>query len=731
MPWDPTVQQTAEADTLWMPDLTSIASLNADGGWVEYPQHGAPDDNAAGYSFEAGPFPGTHAIRPLGTASPSRFFYVNADIISGDQFTIEFFAKHPTLNWQAVASKTLWEIRTGQLIMPFQFGSAGAGISVGWEIWPNTTGKISRQLTISNANLNIAANTWASVAIVKYTNDTARVYINGVDVGGVSTFDIPQVLSDDMSNQGIRFGGTDGGASGFTISESLRISRTARTPGQTPTLKSLTGALTVDTADVAGSVPDGFLGALHLPDVDGYTDEEVGAVIEHVRTDSFMNATPMKAGGPDATRPTAGASGLYSYDWQLVDRTLERISDLGARALVNVSSTPQLLGGSGAPASGADLAGVVVESTGFNTAVPNDMSAWATIVGDLAAHIATLDVDVFAYSFWNEPDGGFWTGTRAQFMDFYEATADAIRANDPTTPIIGAEIVGIRGNLTTWLRDLIAKHVTTGCPLDGITFHDYYGDITYPEEARRLLDQESVAQGLAAGDLPLYVTEFNWTIRRMPSGASDDPLEDFTHLKAFGAAFTTAYTIRLLNTADTADVRCLSYSHITYGDPRDKGFAMTQMIGPNLEHWGPYNALKGLQMVLGDQRLTLTADLPPGVHAYAGRDSVTGRVGIALANYGWANQDARTVDINIDGLTGAKRVTRYLVDPTHSSRWDTFEDDPAGSVDQELEQTASANEDPAALSVTVPRSGSVFLMVETPRLPKLVKIGGTPVLLPS
>jgi hypothetical protein len=124
----------------------------------------------------------------------------------------------------------------------------------------------------------------------------------------------------------------------------------------------------------------------------------------------------------------------------------------------------------------------------------------------------------------------------------------------------------------------------------------------------------------------------------------------------------------------------ISHLNAYTGDPREGSFNVMQLLGNDGEQWGTYNAVRGFQTVVGDQRLDLDkSGLPPGVQAEAFLNSESGRLGLALASHGWANRVDRDVEISLAGLTGSKRIRRWLVDPTHSSRWDTFEDDPAGS----------------------------------------------------
>lgn len=698
MTWDPTAQQTAEADTLLMPDLTSVATLNAAGGLLLNAAHQDQASAASGYTFAAGKF--TPSIKP-GTG---KFFWFPADVLTGDQFNLLFWARHPTLNWNAVTNKTLFEINTPTLRLPLAFDGV-PGLAMNWTILPGlATPQDSRSVTVPSSSLNIAAGTWAAVELDKTAAGALRIRINGTDVGGATGFNVPFRVTGPVDDRagGLRFGGTDSGASGFEVSD-IKISRTARTVGQTPTLKSLTGTLSIDATAVAGTVPADFLGYVHaFPEPVVISQADAQAVGSVMRTDKLINVTPIKAGGTDGTHPTPGASGLYSYDWQVVDRSMAVLSDRGLKAWISVDSSPQLLGGSSPPFSGSQLTSGYAWSGGYNYDPPNDATAWAHIAGDLVAHIRTLPVQVAFWSVWNEPDLS-WTGTRAQFMTHYAATANAIRAVDSTTPIIGAEFSDTLANVLAWASDLVAKHVATGCPLDGVTLHEYTGDIRSYTEARATLNAIESANGLTPGAIPIYWGEFNWSNRKLhPGSGSSDPLEDYQHIRAFGASYDIA---TLLNALEDGGLGGIAFYPFSQGD--SGGWVNAQLYGPNGEQRANYNALAALKTVLGDRRLSLTYDLPPGVYAYAGKNTATGRIGLVFANHGWANHASRDVAVTITGAAGSRRIRTWLVDPTHSSRYDAGD-----SANVPLYQVSDTHSSASSLSVTVPKSGSVFVALD-------------------
>jgi hypothetical protein len=91
-------------------------------------------------------------------------------------------------------------------------------------------------------------------------------------------------------------------------------------------------------------------------------------------------------------------------------------------------------------------------------------------------------------------------------------------------------------------------------------------------------------------------------------------------------------------------------------------------------------------------------------------------VGLVFANYGSSQRQARKVTVRLRNLHGGSyRLRRYLVDRTHSSRWDVAQDRSQGAAHNDLETVddriihASADTD---FAVDLPVWSSTFITLE-------------------
>lgn len=702
--WDPLAAPVVEDDTILLADFTSLATIQAQGGILSHGSHLA--QNPADLQIGSGKF--GPSIKPLGTNQATHVHYPIDGLTAGDEFTVEMWAMHPTLAWASVSNKQLFALRGAAFALPF--GISGGGLSGYWQVYPAAPSDVTFDISTAFGG-SLPAAVWHHVAMT-LSADTVRVYVNGVLLKSRAGLPLLDAMSDDTGGGlGLMLGGTHGVASGFAISD-LCVSRTARVPDTPVALRTLTGTVDINTASSAAAVRPNLLGTLHPPQFLGADPDQIGAAVKLMRTYSLTSATPIKAGGTDATHPTLGQSGLYSYDWQVVDRSVGYIIDLGSAPYLCLGGAPQILGGF-APYSGTDLTTKLSSQHASSYVLPNDLEAWAHIVSDFVHHIAvTQGWDVPLWSLWNEPELTS-APQRAAYIALYEATANAIRAIDPTAVVGGPEIAAPPTDYQTFITEWFTNIVVNDVPFDFFAYHEYTGDIGSFDNACTIVNDIATATGVPT-PVAQVLGEFNWSNRLLRTPGSFDPFcLDFWHIRAFGAAYTAAFVAHALQRQEFAG---FAYSHLQYNNPREGSYSATQLMSLDYSmQWAPYNAMVGLQMVLGDTRLTIATDLPPGVHAYAGRDSATGRVGVVLASFGWANRADRTVRLHLSGMTGDKRLRRWLVDPTHSSRWDTFEDDPAGSVDNDLELMEDRTASAALLrnlTVDVPQWSAVFLTLD-------------------
>jgi hypothetical protein len=346
-PWDWAAQPVAGPNVTLLADFTSLATINAQGGFLATPSNTA--QNPADFSFGPGKY--GPAILPLGTNQGNFVQYPLDGLGRGDEFTIAFWAMHPTLAWDAVSGR-LVTLSGVNFTIPIGLGTGTFSGAI--SLLPNAPagvpGKATINLSQSASGLGLVAGAWHHVAVTMAAG-TLRLNVNGALVKSLTGVTVPNHLTDTNAiSAGLTVGGSTSGPAGMWISD-LVVYRAARTPGQSNTRRSPDGHATFDTTARTAITP-GVVGALHPPWYTGMDAGIVSAAVKMIRTDKLVNATPMKAGGTDATHPTLGQSGLYSYDWQVVDRTLNEIVRLGAKPYVSVDSTPQILGAGQPPLSG-------------------------------------------------------------------------------------------------------------------------------------------------------------------------------------------------------------------------------------------------------------------------------------------------------------------------------------------------------------------------------------------
>lgn len=710
--WHPLERPQREADTLFLPDFSSWKTIDAEGGVLAGPQNMTSEQVQDNYEFGPGKF------GPAVRAKPGKFnfiFYPVDGLLDGEEFTIEFWAK-----WE----KPWSALDTGRPI----FAISGPGVNV-LQITPHR-GQLQvmaqafadlRDLSFSKAwqapcdKLNLTGDTWHALALT-FKAGVLRIYINGKEVGQLKDIRWLPLWSDGGRYTGIQISGVAGAGSGVWFSD-LRISRSARVPSQAVPLRSLEGQVVVDVQKVAGTLPPHLLGSLGPPDPQVHTPQQIRDALQVLRLANFLGVTPIKRGKPDAEYPSSGPSGQFAYDWQVVDRTMDWLQRCGVSACICISSAPHILGGRAKPYEGKMLRTSVVRGP-YNPQVPNNFEDWAAIVKDMTHHLVVeKKYPIYCWTVWNEPDLGtpFWQGSLERYLDFYVVTARAVREVDPRTPIGGPESASLNVN---FIQNLFARCARDKVPLDFLNYHEYSGCLTNLDRARRVIDHYAKKYGYPT-PFPIVLGEFNWAVHGLYKTGIQPFRGSPWHIRAFGAAYTTAFLTRMV---ELPACDCLIYAHTRYGTlgPRAGSAASCQLLGPHGEQWAPYNVFKGWKQVMGSQRLAADRDLPPGVFVLSTRDPQTGRLGLALANYGWAQRQPRTVHITLRSLRpGAWKLKRYLVDAQHSSRWDIAEDRPEGKSQNDLQLVEENTGQVGAegiwqLHLQLPAWSSTFLSLEPP-----------------
>lgn len=355
-------------------------------------------------------------------------------------------------------------------------------------------------------------------------------------------------------------------------------------------------------------------------------------------------------GGGGFAPPTPLAQPVHTFSY--VDKVFDFILSTGARPFVELGFMPREL--------------ATQTETLFwwkaHCSPPTDMGRWADLVTATLEHWVERygldEVRQWRFEVWNEPNLHplFWTGTRTQYFELYEATVRAIKAVDtgllvggPSTSVFvpddryAGELPDRAASAGTaaatdpdaldwrpvWIEEFIAWCAQRDLPVDFLSTHPYPTDYAAAtdgtaREISRYVDAtrddltvlRRIVDASPYPDAEIHLTEWSTS----PSS------RDRSHDTVFAATWITRAYLRCAHLAD-------SISYWTFTDVFEEGGAG---LGPFHGGFGLVNE-QGLHKPtfhafamlarLGDEVL---AELPHGVLT---RDRATGRVAGVLYHY--------------------------------------------------------------------------------------------------
>src|SRR5215471_20072445 len=135
---------------------------------------------------------------------------------------------------------------------------------------------------------------------------------------------------------------------------------------------------------------------------------------------------------------TEDASGKAVYDWKIVDRIFDTFHEAGLKPLVEIGFMPEALSTHPQPYRHNFPNGSVF--TGW-TYPPKDHKKWAELVFQFTKHLrdryGDREVKTWLWEVWNEPDIGYWQGTREEFFKLYDYTVESVLRALPDASIGG------------------------------------------------------------------------------------------------------------------------------------------------------------------------------------------------------------------------------------------------------------------------------------------------------
>jgi hypothetical protein len=196
----------------------------------------------------------------------------------------------------------------------------------------------------------------------------------------------------------------------------------------------------------------------------------------------------------ELTQPQPPRAGRQRYDWRYDDNIAKQLAGHGFRWVAVLAFAPPW----------ASLAPVLHSA-------PRGTERYAAYAVAVARRYRGL---ISAFEVWNEEDTrAFWRPRPdpVAYARLYAAARRAIHQADPGVPVL---IGGLAGGHPAFLRTLLVQPELRAA-VDGLAIHAYAATparvLAQVEAYRALLDRRGF------GTVPLYVTEYGWSSRRVPS----------------------------------------------------------------------------------------------------------------------------------------------------------------------------------------------------------------------
>ncbi|MEX1172931.1 MAG: xylan 1,4-beta-xylosidase [Chloroflexota bacterium] len=342
------------------------------------------------------------------------------------------------------------------------------------------------------------------------------------------------------------------------------------------------------------------------------------------------------------------------HDFTKVGEVFDRLLATGLRPIVELSFTPNDL------ASDPDA---TVFGYAGNISPPRDLARWGALIRDLTVFLADRygrdEVRRWAFEVWNEANLAlFWSGTQADYLALYDASAAAVKSVDH-----GFRIGGPATAAAGWIDDFLAHCQANGVPVDFVSSHTY---------GLAPLDLRPIADRYERPDMPLWWTE--WGVSPRHGASINDspwaaPLVARGMRSAAGRLEALAYWVASDHFVELGEAPTLfhgGFGLLTIGNLRKP------------RYW----AIAMLERLLDNElACTVTGDGAGSLVEVWATGAPDGRVSVALWN-GTMDHDRgigdpaldRSVSMSIEGLgAGVYDLCHYRVDTEHSNIVTTWE----------------------------------------------------------
>jgi xylan 1,4-beta-xylosidase len=400
-----------------------------------------------------------------------------------------------------------------------------------------------------------------------------------------------------------------------------------------------------------------------------------------------------------------GSTGVYGedgqgrpiYDWTIVDGIFDAYRENKVRPYVQIGFMPEALSTKSHPYRHHWHPGSKYEEIYTGWAYPpKDYDKWGELVFQWTKHCIERygreEVAQWYWQTWNEPNIGYWRGSREEFLKTHDYAIMAVRRALPEARVGGPDVAGGPGGdfLKSFLEHCRSgKNAVTGeagSPLDFLSFHakgnpQHVDGHVRMGIANQLRDIDRafavVAEFPEYKQTPIVIGESD------PEGCAACQGDNLAYRNGtMYSSYTAASFPRKLDLAEKHGVNlegALTWAFEFEGHPYFAGFRSLATRGIDK----PVLNVFRMMSKLGGKRLTLTSDgaVPidqmlksgvrdkPDISAVATRDG--NQVGIMLWHY---HDDDLTgpvadVTVSISGMNKVSKVRQFTIDESHSNAY--------------------------------------------------------------
>ncbi|OHB60023.1 MAG: hypothetical protein A2Y12_05605 [Planctomycetes bacterium GWF2_42_9] len=348
------------------------------------------------------------------------------------------------------------------------------------------------------------------------------------------------------------------------------------------------------------------------------------------------------------------------YDWNMLDKTIESILEIGAEPVMTISYMPQWLSAN-------------PTAVDWQYYPPNNWQYWQDICYDLVYHCNIIKgYNIKKWRIWSEPTGTIYSWYNRTPMDLYASndTNDNIYdraisgalAADATIEVGGPVSAGYD---STWISHLVNHCKNKNKQLDYVIWNNYGNDNNkqYPDPADYISNINGAQAIISNAGLncKTWIGEWNplanspsFTVPPYPQRGGNE----------WGAAFLAASTDVFINEG----LNMATLFSVRGGGCFDDPFGLISLFADNGYTATTYNFYKILSMM--DSTRISVSENDSQIGALATTDSAN-KVSILLWNFHVGGTgDAKTVDLavsNLPWVSGSYTLQTIRIDQLYSN----------------------------------------------------------------